>query len=514
MRSPSAWPQLLDFFGTPLIIEPSHGQLSSDAGLLPIRQYDERIGLTRTFAEALDDPRDADLTAHTYLEMVRSRVYGILAGYEDQNDHDTLRHDPVYKLVADRSPEGDDLASQPTLSRFENAISIASLRRLRDVFLEQFIASFDSPPRHLTFDLDAVDDPAHGHQQVTFWHGYYDQNQYLPLVITCADNDQFVMLSLRPGNVHAALGDDDDLAYLVARLRRAWPDVALHFRGDCGFGVPAMYDVCEGLRVSYTFGLSTNAILQRETESLLAEPVAGYEWERQAARHQEPPRPPAPARLFTGFCYQAGTWPQPRWVVAKAEANDRGTNRRLVVTNRPGALLFPEPAYDEYAGREESENRNKEIKCDLAMDRLSDHRFCANYFRLYLHAVAMNLLVRLRRFIAEPLPTLPTQATTAPPTSQPGETAPPANESRVPVEAVTGAERQRHFRLRRQRDPLGEGHPCTWRTLLIKVAAEVVVRTRRIVVRLSSSWPHLEWYRRVCERLGLPLPTPIPNPSG
>jgi hypothetical protein len=146
-----------------------------------------------------------------------------------------------------------------------------------------------------------------------FWHGYYDQNQYLPLVLTCAENDQFVLLSLRPGNVHAALGADDDLEYLVNRLRRVWPDVVLHFRGDRGCGVPVMYNVCERLRVLYTFGLSTNAVLQRETEGLLAEAVAAYDAERQAARQQEPPRPPAPSRLFTGFWYQAGTWSQPRW---------------------------------------------------------------------------------------------------------------------------------------------------------------------------------------------------------
>jgi hypothetical protein len=515
MSIPVAWPQVLDFFGTPLVIESSAGQLSGDAGLLPIRQFDERLGLTRAFADALDDPRAPDLTEHTFREMVRARVYGILAGYEDQNDHDTLRHDPVFRLVADRSPEDDDLASQPTLSRFENAISIKSLKRLRDVFLDQFIASFDTPPRHLTFDLDAVDDPAHGHQQLTFWHGHYDQNQYLPLVLTCAENDQFVLLSLRPGNVPAALGADDDLAYLVARLRRVWPDVVLHFRGDCGFGVPAMYDVCERLRVLYTFGLSANAVLQRETEYLLAEAVAAYERERQAARQDDPPRPAVPLRLFTGFPYQAGTWPCARFVVAKAEANDRGTNRRFVVTNRPGAVLFPEPTYDEYAARGESENRNKEFKCDLAMDRLSDHRFLANYFRLYLHAAAMNLLVRLRRFIAEPLPApaAPVE-TAAPAASQAGEAALPAARTCVPVEALTGAERQRHFRLRRQRDPLGEGHPCTWRTLLINVAAEVVVSTRRIVVRLSSGWPHLDWYRRVCERVRVPLPPPVPHPSG
>jgi hypothetical protein len=291
MSIPAAWPQFLDFFGTPLVVEPSSGQLSSDAGLLPIRQFDDRIGLTRAFTDALDDPRDPDLTEHGFLERLRSRVYGILAGYEHQNDHDTLRHDPDFKLLPDRSPVEDDLASQPTLSRFEDAISIQSFKRLREVFLDQFIASFESPPRHLTFDLDAVDDPAHGHQQLTFWHRYYDQNQYLPLVVTCADNDPFVRLSLRPGNVHAALGADDDLAYLVTRLRRVWPDVVLHFRGDCGFGVPAMYDVCERLRVSYTFGLSTNGVLQGETEGLVAEAVAGYEPERQAARQLDPPRP-------------------------------------------------------------------------------------------------------------------------------------------------------------------------------------------------------------------------------
>src|SRR6185436_7318144 len=144
----------------------------------------------------------------------------------------------------------------------------------------------------------------------------------------------------------------------------------------------------------------------------------------------------------------------------------------------------------------ESENRNKEIKCGLEMDRLSDHRFCANYFRLYLHALAMNLLVRLRRQIAEPWPEATTQTTA------------------VPSPTQTGAERQRVFRQRRQRDPLGEGQPCTWRLLIIKVAAEVVVSARRVVVRLSSSWPHLDWYRRVCERLRHPLPIPVPHPSG
>jgi hypothetical protein len=474
-----AWQQTFAFFDRPIVVEPSHAALSSDAGLLPLRQFDEQIALTQACADALDDPRDPDLTEHTFREMVRSRVYGILADYEDQNDHDTLRTDPVFKLLAGRSPDDADLASQPTLSRFENAISIKSLKRLRDVFLDQFIASFDSPPRHLTFDLDAVDDPAHGHQQLTFWHGYYDQNQYLPLVITCADNDQFVMLSLRPGNIHAALGADDDLEYLVNRLRQAWPDLVIVVRGDAGFGVPWMYEVCERLGLLYTFGLSSNAVLQRDSEALLAQAVQSWEQEQQAARREG--RAPVVQRLFQGFWYRAASWPQPRWVIAKAEAHAQGTNRRFIVTNRPGASLLTEATYDEYVQRGESENRNKEFKCDLAMDRLSDHRFMANYFRLYLHAVAMNLLVRFRRRVALPV-------------------------SRQPPQAPTGPERRQHFRQRRQQDPLGRGQPWTWRSLFIKVAAEVVVSSRRVLVRLSSCWPHLEQFRRVCERLRAPVP--------
>jgi len=222
----TAWQATFDFWSKlPIVVEPSSAQLSSDGGLLPLRQFDEQIGLTRQFAQALDDPRLPGLTAHPFLEMVRSRLFGVLAAYDDQNDHDNLRHDPLFKLIAERSPEDDPLASQPTLSRFENAISIRSLKQLRDVFIDQFLASFATPPKHLTFDLDAVDDPAHGEQQLVLFHGYFDQYQYFPAFITCADNDQPVVVSLRPGAVHAALGADDDLEYLVHRLRRVWPGV-------------------------------------------------------------------------------------------------------------------------------------------------------------------------------------------------------------------------------------------------------------------------------------------------
>src|SRR5271170_1061355 len=162
----------LDFFPSrPVHIEISTAPLSSDAGLLPIRQFDGRIRLTEQFAAAIEDRRDPIFTQQPLLSMVRQRIFGVLADYEDQNDHDTLRSDPVFKLIADRLPDDDDLASQPTLSRFENAITIADLWRLRDVFVDDFIQSFDTPPLRLTFDLDAFDDPTHGHQQLTLFHG-------------------------------------------------------------------------------------------------------------------------------------------------------------------------------------------------------------------------------------------------------------------------------------------------------------------------------------------------------
>ena len=226
----------------PIQIEVSDAPITSDAGLLPLRQFDDLIGLTQQFAAVLDDPRDPTRIDHTLPEMVRSRVFGILAGYADQNDHDTLRTDPVFKLIANRSPDDADLASQPTLSRFENRIDIPSLFRLRDEFIDQFIASFAHPPVTLTFDLDAVDDPTHGSQQLTLFHAFYEQYQYLPLVITCAENDAIVVLSLRHGTAPASLGADDDLEYLVTRLRAVWPDVRIR----CGATAVSATRPCTG----------------------------------------------------------------------------------------------------------------------------------------------------------------------------------------------------------------------------------------------------------------------------
>lgn len=465
----SVWQKSFGFFGKPVVVQPGEAELTSDAGLMPIREFDQRIGLTEQFAAALTDLRYQPSVMHSLREMVRMRIFGILADYPDQNDHDVLRSDPVFKLIAGRSPKDNDLASQPTLSRFENAIDVKSLGRLQEVLVDQFIASFDKRPRRITLDIDPFDDPTHGQQQLTFFHGYYQQYQYLPRVITCAENDLVVMLCLLFGTAHAALGAGDDLAYLVGRLRDAFPDVRIVLRADSGFGVPAMYAACERLEIEYTIGIGMNATLKRRSDALLQHVVEQFEATGE------------PQREFCVFWYRAGSWPAARWVVVKCEANAQGTNRRAVVTNRPGAFVLPGAAYDDYTDRGEGENRNKELKCGLQADRLSDHRYMANLFRLYLHATAYNLLARLRRVVADP-----------PPEPEHAE---------VPIEALGGRERRQYHNRRLQRDPLGEGQPCTWQTRLIKVAARVIERARHVLVELSGSWPYLEHYRRVSEQV-------------
>lgn len=470
MVSQSAWRETFEFLGSkPVVVEPVECRLSSDAGLLPIREYDEMIGLTQQFSDALVDRRHPSFTWHSFAEMTRCRLYGVLADYEDQNDHDVLRSDPVFKLLAGRSPDGRDLASQPTLSRFENAITVRSLFALRDVMIDQFIASFETPPARLTFDIDTYDDSAHGHQQLVMFHGYYNQYQYQPRVITCANNDQIVMVCLLYGSAHPTLGAEDDLEYLVGRLRAVWPDLDIELRGDSGFGVPCLFDTCERLRVWYSIGLKMNPVLRRESESCLNEARNAYE----AGEGEQ--------RVFASFPYRAGSWKTSRRTIVKCEVNPQGANRRAMATNRPGAEILPGAAYDEYTDRGESENRNKELKRGLAGDRLSDHRYMANLFRLYLHAAAHNLLVRLRRATARPPAVFPA--------------------AEIPTEALEGGNRKRYERRRREEDPLGEGHPCTWRSRLIKVAAQIVVTTRCIRVKLSGCWPFLNFYRDIAQAI-------------
>jgi hypothetical protein len=270
----------------PVIVQRHEGQLASDAGLLPIAQFDRRLNYTARMAACLDaepcdDPRRRHRkpqTQHQRIEMLRQRVFGILAGYEDCNDHDTLRDDPLFKMIADRLPEDDALASQPTLSRFENSVTPAVLQRLIDFTVATGIERLKEKhggtlPASITLDLDATDDPTHGHQQLTLFHGYFGQYQYFPLIISEPTTRHVFLAWLRPGTVHASVGADEDMMRIVNALRQERPDIRIHVRGDGGFGLPLMYETCEKNGLAYTFGFSTNARLKRLTEGLMQQAV-------------------------------------------------------------------------------------------------------------------------------------------------------------------------------------------------------------------------------------------------
>lgn len=487
---------VFDFFSGPGIeIKQVEQNVSTDGGLIVFRELDQKLGLTESFASQIGDARiDPD---HPLLSIIRQRVFGIIAGYEDQNDHDTLRSDPVFKLISDREADGDDLASQPTISRIENMVTAADLLRLEEWFLDQFVESFDRhsnpPPRRITLDIDTYDDPAHGQQQLVFFNGFYDQYQYQVRLITCAENEQIVMPVLLFGSAHVAMGAHEDLLRAIAKVREKFPDIEIHVRADNGFGNPLLYRALESVPgVTYSIGYQMNKRMQLESEELLGKTRAKYE---ETGVDQ---------KSYMHLQWHSRNWQRARDLVFKCEVNAQGTNRRVVITNRPGAAQCPDGAYQEYVDRGESENRNKELKLDLFGGRLSDHRFMANLFRLMMHSLSHNLLVRLRAISALPGVTDEAFCDATGSDELFGEAAAAAEP--IPLEARSESDKRRARNRRRRYDPLGRGQAMTWRMLIIKVAARVEVTTRCIRLLIPSSWPHFEHLSRVFKRLRAYLP--------
>ncbi len=381
-------PSPIGFAGGPLPLDAGFDldALTSDGGLVWIDEADAALGLSDAFAAVIPDWRRRP-GRHRLVTLVRQRLYQIACGYEDQNDATTLRHDPLLKHVCGRLPVlGAALASQPTLSRLENAVDARTCYRLALelglVYLRE--RERTGRPRRILLDLDSTDDPTHGDQVGTAYHGYFGQHMYHPLLLFDGDTDQLITAVLRPGNVHASHGIIPILKRVVRAIRSRWPGVAIEVRADSGFAIPALYDYCEQAGITYTIGLIPNARLERLAAPLLEQALA------EAALTGEK------ARLIGETTYQAGTWTRPRRVVYKAEALERGPNTRFVVTNRS----VPAPAvYDDYVDRGEPENWIKDLKNHCFADRLSDHRFWANQFRLLLHAAAYWLLDTLRRWL-------------------------------------------------------------------------------------------------------------------
>jgi hypothetical protein len=365
------------------------GRLTSDGGLPWLAEADATLGLCALIASFVPEWRKRT-GQHSLETLVRQRVFQIACGYADQDDADTLRHDPLLKLVCGRLPDtGASLASQPTLSRLDNAMTRRACYHLAVALVEFYLRQREREgvPKRMLLDLDGTDDPTYGAQEGTAYHAYYGQHMYHPLLIFDGDTNQLITAVLRPGNVHASRGVVALLKRLLPVLQQRWPGVQIVVRADSGFAVPALYDLCEALQVQYTIGLVPNARLKR-----LAEPVQAEAQQQQVAGTE------AKVRHFGEAEYQAEGWPQARRVVIKAEVLEKGPNVRFVVTNQ---CAPPQALYDAYVDRGEAEGYIKDLKNGCRADRLSCHDFWANQFRLLLHGAAYWLLDTLRRWLVQ-----------------------------------------------------------------------------------------------------------------
>ncbi len=355
----------------------SGGNVTSDAGILLLRQADRRLGLTASIAALLADPRRQASCEHTVLSMLRQRVYGLSAGYEDLNDHNSLRHDLAWQTAVERDKPA---ASSPTLCRLENRAERAAAVGMHRVLVDQFVASFDQPPTELILDFDATDDPVHGNQDGRFFHGYYDRYCFLPLYVFCGD--QLLVSYLRQANIDGAKHAWAILALLVKRLRQAWPDVRIVLRADSGFCRWRMLRWCDHHRVHYIVGLAKNKRINE---------VAARQIDQARKRFETSGRK---QRLFGNLLYGAGSWDRERRVIARIEHTSKGGNPRYVVTNLPGNAR---KLYERiYCQRGEMENRIKE-QMMLFADRTSAHHWWPNQFRLLLSSLAYTLLEAIRR---------------------------------------------------------------------------------------------------------------------
>jgi hypothetical protein len=425
------------------------GDLTSDGGLPLLREVDRKIGLIDALNAAIDDPRCPWLIEHDQRTILAQRIFAIAAGYEDLNDHQTLRSDTLLAALTDRQlkcgqKEGDPLSSPPTLCRLENRITRADLVRMSQALVEAFIASHATPPEELVLDFDATDDAVHGNQEGRFFHGYYDHYCFLPLYVTCGQ--QLLVAYLRPANIDGAKHSRAILKLLVSRFRQEWPNVRIIFRADSGFCRWRLMRWCDRHNVDYIIGLAKNEVLKRLARRSMI--TARWEYRRSGLKQ----------RLFEDFQYAAATWDRPRRVIAKAEHTDQGENPRFVVTTLAGD---GQGLYDDlYCQRGEAENRIKEQQLGLFADRTSCHAFLANQFRVLLSASAYVLTETLRRV------------------------------------GLAGTE-------------LATAQVGTIRLKLLKIGGRIVRSVRRIVIHLASGFPLQETFRIILRHLQEWRGTPI-----
>jgi hypothetical protein len=427
------------------------GTISSDGGAFLLRQTDQRLNLLPRLAECFLDDRNQDLIEHSILEMLSQRIYGLALGYEDVNDHEQLRKDPVFGILAGREELGEPLAGKSTLNRMELGAGTKDRYKkitfwkdaVDEVLVKVFIESYETAPAEIILDVDTTDLPLHGKQEGRFFHGYYDNYCYLPLYIFC--EEQVLCARLREANHDAAFGSLQEIQRIVAQLRAAWPAVKIIVRGDSGFCRNQLMSWCEGHQVDFVIGQARN---QRLRKIIGAEMHAATERWNQTGQ---------PARVFSEFQYQTkktkkGGWDRARRVVAKAEHIDGKQNPRFVVTSLKSEEWTAQGLYEKlYCARGDMENRIKE-QFSLFADRVSAETMRANQMRLYLSTMAYVLVSGLRR--------LGLKAT-----------------------------------------ELAEAQVSTIRTKLLKIGAQIRVTVRKVWVSMSSSYPWQDLFQQVWTNL-------------
>ena len=425
-------------FSRQVVAQFDGNQMSTEGGALLLRATDRKIGLLERVAGCFTDARDPERVEHALGELLAQRIYGLALGYEDLNDHEELRRDPLLAVLAGKRELAEPLAGKSTLNRLEltpagsplteryHKISY-SAEAIDALLVELFLEAYQKPPQQIVLDLDATDTPLHGQQEARFFHGYYNHYCYLPLYIFCGDH--LLCARLRPSNQDASAGSVEELEPIVAQIRARWPGVRILLRADSGFCREELMAWCEKHGVHFVFGFARNPRLQRK----IARPL------RQAKREYQ--RTGKAARVFSEFRYRTrSSWSRSRRVVAKAEHLAKGENPRFLVTSL-GVQDWPaQPLYEQlYCARGEMENRIKE-QLSLFSDRLSTETMRANQLRLYFSSLAYVLVHALRRL------------------------------------ALGGTE-------------WATAQVDTIRLKLLKIAAEVRLTARRILVRYSSSYP-------------------------
>lgn len=429
--------QLTFSFQPKIAVNFDGGEITTDTGLLLLREFDKQLGLTKPLKGLYNDWRHPGLIEHETEQMLCQRVYQIAAGYEDCDDADKLRTDPTLTTVVGRR---EALASQPTLSRLENHADWPTIGRLRDLSLRWFLKhgyGKKEVGEEIVLDCDATDDPCHGQQVFAFFHGKYHQYMYHPLFFFEGHTGLLLSARLRPGNAHCAAEIPRELRRLVPLLRRRFPNRPISYRADAASAMPEIYQTLESLKVRYAMGIGTNAVFKRKTERWLERAQRRYARSREAVRR------------YYSFRHRARSWRKHRRVLVKIEVGPVGRNVRFVVTNRPGRA---EEIFHWYEQRGECENHIKEFKRDLWGDRLSCHAYRANALRLQLHALAYQLMVLFRRHAL-------------------------------------------------RRTQLSQTRMETIRLRLFKVGARFKRTARRLWFHLSSSWPGRHLFAHVCREI-------------